>query len=225
LKNKALANRFLGWSIFAYLQEDVELGREYCREAVKLDPSLLEGQPCKLLDSFLYFSVLDENIDHENLLNQILRQLPDEVNFISQQTSWAVSEGYLIRGVRALLWGRDQAGKSHFEKAAQCQAQIGWGFLRWVSAQVVSYEAEFGATSAWQAMDKLYAHLNKYENQDAARKLRGYYCADAAFRAFASRKFTQVPRAVMRTFYYEPSYLLNRGMVKMLFKSLIRVAP
>ena len=38
------------WADVALLQNDIEIGQEYLRNALSHDPSILEGNPCELTD-------------------------------------------------------------------------------------------------------------------------------------------------------------------------------
>ena len=54
------------------LQDDTALGQEYCLEAVRLNPSLLEGQPPVIAENFIKFCILDDNRNHEELLRSMI---------------------------------------------------------------------------------------------------------------------------------------------------------
>ena len=47
----------------ALIQEETSLGQKYARELVQVDPSVLEGNPCELVDFLLTESIADENAE------------------------------------------------------------------------------------------------------------------------------------------------------------------
>ena len=221
LKNTALSNRYVAWSIFAYLQDDTDLGKEYSLKAAKLNPHLLDGQPCNIMESILNFSIIDENIDHENLIEKILSHLPLELNSLAKQADWAIGHGYLLRGIRAVLWGRDEDGNLYFEKAAKYGAEITKDVLHAVSAQIISYEIEFGSEVAKHVLEKLCTYIQRYSNLTTTRWLRSLYYNDFAFRNYKLKQYKKVPGALLKAFVNEPVNIINRGLIKMFIKSMI----
>ncbi|HMN29575.1 MAG TPA: glycosyltransferase family 2 protein, partial [Caldilineaceae bacterium] len=221
IKNQALAMHYLLWSFIACSQDETGLGQEYCRQAIQLHPSFLAGNPSELLSILLSFCIVDESLDHALLLGRILDQLRPEVNWTPAQLKWAVGRGYLLRGSRALLWGRDEDGKAHFARAATLGAQIDRRFLGQLTAQWLDYETEFGSDAVRQVVPKILPELEKFGGRATLRWLKGHYLVNQAFRSYRAGHYTSVPKEVLGAFANNPHYLTNRGVLSILCRSLL----
>jgi glycosyltransferase involved in cell wall biosynthesis len=221
LKNAAYAHYYLWYGIFALSQSETILGQSYLKEAVRLKPSLVEGTPCQLLHMFMDYSVTDDSIDHKVLLNKLTSQLPVELSWLSDNYDWAVARGYLLRGTRAVMWDRMEEGRFYFAQALTHSAQIDNPFLRRVSAQVIDYEAEFGPDAAQTVLDNLSPFLEKIGGRADVNWLKGCYAVNIGFKNYAAGDYSKVPRAVFHAILNDPSYLSNRGVIKILINSLV----
>lgn len=103
----------------ALIQNETELAHKYIRELVALDPSVVQGNPCELVEFMLSECIADENVDHAVLLHQVFAQFPPELSALSTQYDWAVARGWLWRGIRAVIWGREADGRAHFARAVK----------------------------------------------------------------------------------------------------------
>jgi glycosyltransferase involved in cell wall biosynthesis len=224
LRDKAISTRLAAWSILEYLQGDTALGQEAVSRAVQLSPSLLEGAPCELLAYIIEFCTMDDSLDHEVLIRGLLEQLPREMEWLDSQADWAVARGYLMRATRAVMWGRPEAGEFYFSKASSCNAQIDHRFLIQLTMQIASYESEFGPEPAQIVLKNISQYLRKMGGREKANWLRACYAAKTGFESYAAEKYDRVPGAMFQAIMHDPSFMLNRGAVKILATSLAKYA-
>ena len=220
LQDQAYASHLILWSVIAFSQKDTQLGKEYCREALRANPSFMRGHPNQLLNTLIYYSIVDESQNHEQLLREMIAQLPAELSGMTERTEWAVGRGYLLRFVRAMMWDRHEDGRAHFEKALASQAEIDKYFLQQLSSQLNSYEIEFGADAARSILQTLLPYLEKLTSRADIRWLKGNYSINSAFSNYRAGDFARVPEAVWHTVVNDPSYIWNRGVIKILLRSL-----
>ncbi len=220
LKEKVFSSHYILWSAIAFAQNDTEQGREYCLAAIRGNPSFLSGRPNELLKTLISYSVVDESQEHEQLLRRMIAQLPSELSWLADQSNWAVGHGYLWRFVRAIMWGRLEDGKAHFDKAMAMSAKINRPFLQYLSAQINSYEAEFGADAAQNILDTLSPFLEKIGSRTDVNWLKGCYAVNIGFKNYAMGNYAKVPPAVFHAILNDPSYLSNLGVIKILLDSL-----
>lgn len=216
LRDLALANRYLGWAQMAFAQDETSLGQEDCLLAVRFNPALRQGKPSRLVRSFLAYSVLDESQDHGLLLRRLFAQLPADLADARADLGWAISQGHLVKGVRAILWGRPAEGREHLARARALGVQVEEAFLRGLSAQLLDYEAELGSEAAGEALANLCRHLDGGD----ARRLRGLHALGRAFGRYSGGDLAEVPGDVLRAVANDPRHLRNRGAAAILFRSL-----
>ena len=92
-QEQAFASHYILWSAIAFTQDDTALGQEYCLAAIQGNPSYLSGKPNQLLNTLISFSIVDDSLDHEELLPKMLAQLPSEVSSLADQSDWAIGRG------------------------------------------------------------------------------------------------------------------------------------
>jgi glycosyltransferase involved in cell wall biosynthesis len=221
LRDFALSNRFISWTNMAFDQEETALGQEYCREAVRLNPSVTEGHPCQLVDSFLSYCILDESRNHEILLRRIFAQLPSELRKLSDQCEWATARGYLLKGTRAVMWGRHGDGQDHFARAVALGAQIDTLFLRQLTAQLLSYEAEFGSGTAGEFLQRISPFFESLGGRESIPLLKACYSVNRAFRSFSAHEYQDVMSQAMTAILNDPNYLTNRGVLAIMIRSIL----
>ena len=222
LQEKVFASHHILWSAIAFTQNDTAIGQEYCRAAISANPSYLSGQPNDLLSTLISYSIVDENQDHEQLLPQMIAQLPPELTWLAKECNWAVGRGYLWRFARAMLWNRIEAGKSYFERAIAHKATIDQAFLQQLSAHIFNIQLEFGRQAAYSILTLLSPYLEKLGNRADIKWLKGQYSINEAFHSYSVGDYANVPRAVRGALVHDTSYLRNRGVMKIFLGSLIR---
>jgi glycosyltransferase involved in cell wall biosynthesis len=221
-RNIAYKNTYLGWAYLSFAQAETILGQEYIQEAINLDPAIIHGNPCELMNSFLDNAIADENLDHGDILQKIIAQFPPNLAWLSEQYEWAVSRGYLLKATRAIMWGREKDGHDHFARAMVLGAQIDTLFLRQLTAQLLSYMAEFGLEAVEEYFRKISPYFESLGSRESIRWLKGCYSVNRAFRHYHAGQYSKVPNAVMSAIKNNPRYLANRGALASLIRSIIR---
>jgi glycosyltransferase involved in cell wall biosynthesis len=224
LKSTSYAHFYLWYGIYALAQGETSLGQSSIQEATRLRPSLLQGNPCQLLDDLMEYSVVDDCKDHEQLLSKLIDQLPPDLKWVADNSGWTISRGYLIKAVRAVIWDRIQDAKAYFAKAMETGAKLDNLFLRRVSAQINSYEAEFGTDATQTVLNRLSPFLKKVGNGSDVNWLKGCYAINIGFRNYSMGNYANVPPAVFQAIIHDHSYLVNRGVLKILLGSLMKYA-
>lgn len=221
LRDVAYANHYMSWVNWAFAQDETAFGQELVLKAVRLDPSVLEGQPCRLLASLVSFSIVDESKNSEALLRRMFDQLPRELAWLTEQRDWALAYGYLLKGVRAVMWGHCADGRDHFAQAQELGAQTDQPFLRRLTQELLDYEAEFGFKATQDVLQDLYPFIEVVGNRSSVRWLRGCYSVNRAFQHYYAGEYGKVPREVLRAVVDNPQYLENRGVIAILLRSTI----
>jgi hypothetical protein len=216
---KALKHHLMVIVSLALIQEETQLAQEYSRELVQLDPSVLEGTPCELVDFLLSESIADESVDHVVLLKKIFSQLPQELTWLASQYDWAVVRGFLWKGIRAVIWGRLEDGQDHFTKAIELHASIDEPLMQLTTHHLLSYENEFGPDAVLEVLANLRPYLYQL-TKHGGNKLEGSYLVNRAFENYRAGEFNKVPGKIMRAVLNNPSYLTNRGVISIFVRSL-----
>jgi hypothetical protein len=201
-------------------QEETALAHTSVRRLVRMDPTMLQGEHPELLIYLISESIADENLDHAQVLDLVFGQLPPEAD-LSPHRAWAVARGHLLRGVRHALWGRAAEGATHCERAAALGADVDEPAIQMLTAQILSYEQEFGEPAADEVIARLAAVLAFVGGHSAGRQLRGSIAINRAFRDYRSNRRDAVPRRVAEAVRHTPSLLANRGVQSMLLRSLV----
>ena len=221
LREKAIANHHLLWSAIALGQGDTAMGQQYATAAVQRDPSILGGQPSRLVETLIDYSIVDESRDNDQLLRNMVSQLPPEIALSEEESDWAVARGYLLRGARAMFWGRAHEGREHFTRAQFMGAKIDRAFTGRLTSQLSHIRAEFGPRAAEEVLQTLLPHLKSIGNSSEARRLKGHYLINQAFEHHRNGQSAKVFGEVIRAISYDPTYLANRGVLSMLVRSFI----
>ena len=223
LQEKAVSRHYLLWSIIAFTQDDTSVGQKLLRAAVHGDPSFLAGNPSPLTETMISYAIVDETLDHDKLLRRMAHQLPDEYRWPNARCDWAVARGYLLRGTNAAVWGRDRDALEYFRLARASHAEIDKPFIQTVSAQLLSYAAEFGMNKAKRVLKQLSLLLLNTEGKLPAECLRSCFWADLAFKDYNVGNFLRVPGEIVRALIGNPRYVKNRGVLSILLRSIGRI--
>jgi glycosyltransferase involved in cell wall biosynthesis len=205
----------------ALIQNETELAHKYIRELVELDRSVIEGNPCELVEFMLSECIADEKVDHEALLKQVFAQFPPELVGLSAQYDWSVARGYLWKGIRAILWDREEAGRAHFSRAIELGAIVDESLMQLTTYHLLGYETEFGTEAVARILSKLTPHINLI-SKDGGHKLVGSYMVNRAFEMYRTGRYGNVPSMVWRAWKNDPVYLANRGVLSIFLRSLAR---
>jgi hypothetical protein len=220
LRDTAYANIYIYWSYYAFSQCDTELGQSLLREAVRLKPELIEGKPCEWVIFIVYDSASDGSVEMEAHIEKIFDQLPPEFAALSAQYEWAVSHGYLIKGTQAIIWDRPEEGRYYIDKAVDSGARVDEAFIQSLTRQLLNHQKTFGDQATKEIVNKLVPNLERVDKH-AGRRFKGNYLVNQAFQGYHEGKYDQVYSQVIRAITTEPKYLLNRGVLAILFRSSI----
>ena len=220
-KSIAFSQSYLSWSNYAFEQKETSLGQSYLREAIRLTPDLLEGKPAKLFHFLIRNTITDESKDHSKILKSIIDQLPVEISWLADWYKWGVARGYLYQGTRAIIWGRQEDGKSHFSQAVNMKAEIDESFLRQLTHQLLGYNIEFGSEATFKVMNQLIPHIKEVGGRSNTRSLKGFYAINKAFQNYHLGNFKETIQNTVQAILYNPTYLSNRGVLSILSHSLI----
>ena len=219
LREVAYGNSYLTWCYQACIQDETSLAQTYFREAVKLAPSILDNK-ARQFRQFLVHASIHDGGEHEAILRRVFAQLPPEMAWLSEYCDWAVARGYLQRGVRDVMWGREKAGHLHFSRAAELGAQLDEQFLRNLTDQLLNYEMAF-LGNGQKVLQKLTPYLKKVGPARNVRWLRGCYALNRAFQDYQAGQYSKVPSNTLRAIFRDPTYLANRGVIAMLVRSMV----
>ncbi len=206
----------------ALIQNETELAHKYIRELVELDRSVIEGNPCELVEFMLSECIADESMDHEALLRQVFAQFPPELSALSTQYDWAVARGWLWKGIRAVMLGREEAGRAHFARAVELHAGIDESLMQLITYHLLGYETEFGTDAVARVLSKLMPHINLI-GKDGGHKLVGSYMVNRAFETYRAGRYGKVLSMVWQAWRNDPVYLTNRGVLSIFLRSLARM--
>lgn len=223
LQDRALKIHLMALVFLAFHQGETDLGQMFVRELVRIAPGMIGDQPCELMDFLLQESIADENVDHENVLRRILAQLPAELMFLTNQYEWAVGQGYIRRGVSNIMWGRPDKGTMYLQRAIGTGAALERSFVHRIVADLLNFEAEFGAKATIHLREELSHHLACVGTRSNVRWLNGCYFINRAFQAYKASHFDQVPGHVLRATQSDLSYLTNRGAISITLRSFLRL--
>lgn len=212
------------WCSHAFAQDEIELAQELLRQAVALNPALLEGSPAGLTQHFATFATTDDTRDHAALLRRLFRDLPAEAQSITGQLEWAIDHGDLVEGVLALIWGRAEEGRARLAAARRRGAKVDQAFLALAGHQLNHFQADSNDAAADEILRLLEFELRSFGSAaaSAVKRLRGGLRFGRAFRCYRSGDYRNVPGNVIGAIAGDPAYSLNRGAWSMLVRSLVK---
>lgn len=225
LRDMAFKNTYRIWSYFALIQDETALGQEYLEQAVRLIPSIIEGKPSELTSFMLICSIDDENQNHEVLLKRIFAQLPPAMAHLSNEYDWAVARGYLIKGMRSLLWDRLEDGHRHMEQATRLRARLDESLISQLTRDWLNYEMEYGNVAVRSKIRTMIPYLEKLGGRASVRKLLGCFSVNQAFESYRAGEYASVPGRIVPAIANDPKYLVNRGVLSIFIRSILGLGP
>jgi glycosyltransferase involved in cell wall biosynthesis len=225
LKNTAYKNNNLVWAYHALNQNETELGQAYLREAARLVPDILSGWPCSLVDFLVSISISDESVDHAVVLHNIFDQLPADMQAIVEQQEWAIEQGFVLKGARAIMWDRAEDGHKHFQRATARGAVLPKTAVARIVHQLLDIEAFFGVDHVNVIVQQLTPFLNKLGGPAVARSLKGLLALNKAFQRYEAQQYPEALSSVAQAIAHNPKYVANRGVMSILARSLVGRRP
>lgn len=227
IRNIAAANFYLVWAYAAYTQEEFEIGKSFLTKAVERKPSLLLGEPNEFLNTWanwLATSASEFGNNLENAINIVLSNLPEKIVGLRDQYSKVVARSYLYRGIHSLIWGDLAEARKNIEKAEQIGVVVDDSFSKFIVGELAQYEAEFGSASSRKIMRDILQVLREHGDRRNEKFLGGHYWINSAIVQYQNGETINVPAEVMKGINYYPGYLLNRGVISILFHSIFKNA-
>ena len=220
LRGVAVKTHLMAVMSVALIQGEADLGRQFVRDLIRLDPSVLEGEPCELLDYLVQECIADDSLDHAEVLTRVLAQLPPEAAALAARHSWAVARGCVWRAIRAAMWGRSDDARRHFQRASALGAEIDDSLLGAVTRHLLDQRVECGAEAVDRVLDGLVPELDRLGGARPGTRLKALYLVNRAFESYRGGDYRDVPGAVLRAVVRDPSHLKNRGVLSMLARSV-----
>lgn len=221
LRDSAIKHHLMVLLFLAFIQEETELGKKYLRDLIEVDPSVIIGDPNELVTYLISESIADENLSHEDLLQSIFSQMPSELSWLSKEYDWAVARGYLLKGIRAVIWDRPEDGREHFNQAIALNAKLDESILRMLAYDLLSYELEFGSEAAEEVLNYLIPYLSRLGNRGHLRRLRAYLSINRGFRDHRAGRSASARAQMKQAIINNPQFLADRGVWSVLLRSYL----
>lgn len=205
----------------ALMQNETTIAQKYLRKLVELDPAVVKGEPCELIEFLLSELITDDGADHEAMLKNMFAQLPQDFAYLSAQYDWAVQRGFLWKGIRAVIWDRLADGRTYFKRAAELKAVVDEALMQHTTYHLLGFEHERGADATLNVLSNLRPFLNQLTNR-GGDKLEGSYLVNRAFESYHAGEYKQVPGQVLRAWMRNFAYLSNRGVLSIFVRSLVK---
>jgi hypothetical protein len=88
---------------------------------------------------------------------------------------------------------------------------------------LLGYEKEFGAEAVMRVLSNLRPHINRV-TKNGGNRLEGSYLVNRAFADYRRGEHKNIPAMVLRAWRNDPSYLMNRGVLSIFLRSMMRTA-
>ena len=220
LRDVAHKNTYLIWAYYAFSQDETELGQTLLNAAIERSPSLLVGLPCGLVQFLVSTSAADGSVDLELHLEKLFSQMPKNLEHLSAQLDQETAQGYLMKGAQAIIWSRFEEGRRLFDRAAARHACVDSRFVQNTTYELLGFQQEFGVEATQQIIADLATALTNAGFRSGGRRLRGCYSANRGFRSFEIGDSAPARRHLLEAIANDPSYLLNRGVLATLARSV-----
>ncbi|MEW5976935.1 MAG: glycosyltransferase family A protein [Acidobacteriota bacterium] len=223
LKQRAHNNIYLSWACRALDQEETQLAEKYLTRVVRTQPSILQGTPCELGKWLLNYCIDDESRSHSAVLKKMCDQLPPEASNASAGYDTLVGVGFLVKGVRAILWNRPQHAAVYFAAAAKAQITVDEQLIQQMAFHLLSYEREYGWNACDSKMSELALHLETIGGKAVVHQVTGVISANRAFQSYKAGHYGKVSRDVSIAVRNSPNYLKNRGVMAIVLRSWLKL--
>jgi glycosyltransferase involved in cell wall biosynthesis len=223
LRDQAYAEHYLVWGYQALVQDEVELGQDLLHQAVILNSTLLTENG-RSLRQFLGHASIRDGGNHEPLLRRFFSRLPVKLAILAPYEAPLIKRGYLMRGLRDVVWGREEEALDHFHHLTPTDVQehLDTDLMDLLTHQIAQYKFEFGEQDTGQLLQRLTKTFEQFNAHAQMRQFNGAYALDQAFSNYNAGAYATVPAQVMRAIAYNPRHLLNRGALSIMVRSLFQ---
>lgn len=222
LRDKALSNVNMVWSYEALISDDLDLATKLIVDASKYDKSIFDNDGKTFID-FLVFRSNQDGSDHEKFINKIFNSLPPKFQWLKIYKDQVIARGYLIRAVRSFLWGDSEVGGEYLKEVLNFHEAIDKPFLHSLAYQLLIYEDIYGFNASQTVIQNLVKQFSLCGLKEEARWIQGRRFINKAFNDYNFREYREVPSNVIYAITNDPSYLLNRGVVSIFMRSMIKL--
>ena len=216
---QAYRNVYIEWAYQAAISSETALAQTWFRQVVQFDPSIPAKNRSELLQRLVEAATRDGG-EHEARLRATFAQLPAELECLSQYCDWAVGCGYVLRGVREMMWGRTKAGAAQLNRAAILGARLDSRTMNLLRYQLLNYDAGLGPDRFRPLLRKLSPYLEKVGGRTGVRRLNGWYSINGAFQDYREGNYARVLSGVTRAVANDPKYLSDRQVLSILPRSV-----
>ncbi|NWG07479.1 MAG: glycosyltransferase family 2 protein [Chloroflexi bacterium] len=225
LSLRPIANMVINlmWANDAFNQNETALGQKLLRKALQANPGMFEGHPSMFMSFLMGYCVDDESQDYEVILKKLFSQFPPEVPDADAKYRWAIPRGYLVRGVRALIWNRPADADTYFSKALEHKCEVDEEIIQQATHELLGYELSRGTDAASEMLVTLCSRFAQVGNRRDANWLKGSYWVNKANQDYQSGRREAVPGAILSAVVSRPGYLFDRGVLATLVKSMVGI--
>jgi glycosyltransferase involved in cell wall biosynthesis len=221
LREKVNLNIYLAWAYQAASQGEIDLFKEYLEHAIIHAPSLLMGDAEEWTQFMLHASIRDGG-DHEKRLRSIFSQLPTEASHMRMHLDRLISRGYLIRGMREAIWGRYANADIYLKRSTLAGADLDLEISSIFTDMLMNYEIAYGVVATEKILIKLLDILREVFSKRKVKLFVSIYSINQAFKAYNGGHFSRVIRKTIFALTQNPSFVFNRGVLSILFRSILR---
>lgn len=221
LRSQALSNTYVGFANLAFHQDERALGYEYLRQAIALQPSLGEGTPTPILVALAGRSGPTDTRDLEPAWRRVFDEMPEDLAHLRSQADWLIATSLVFHGTRALMWDDLEGGTRNLERARALGARVDSALAYQFRYQLSLVDRELGESHAARVRDRWLAHLESFPSDTNLRAILDDYLLDQAFDRYVAGDRAGVASPALRAIRRNPKHLLNRGLVSILFRSVI----
>jgi len=221
LRESALARIHLKLAYEAFVRGDTAIGREMLRSSIYLDRSILDVQAYRFFFFLIVESVKEE--DHQNRIARVFGQLPAEMIWMLPHMNEVIARGFVLHGIRAILWGRVEEGKLDLAEALRLGCRIDQYFYYALAEELLGCETVYGPGDVDLALHSLTPYLEKMSTPSLVRWFKGEFFANRSFREFNKGRYSLALRSIQYAILTRPEFMANRGLLVTLFRSLGRL--
>lgn len=224
LRDAAFANLYLVWSYEAALATLTELAQHWLTEAARLDPTLLAADGARLHEFLIDRSIQDGG-DHAQAIEQLMAQLPGELQWFATERAQIVAAADLRAGIREVMWGRAAQGELLLKRATFSNSRIDQSLLRLLVDQLLNYQRMVGDDAAQAALHRLTKSLRTVAAPRAVRWMAGCYWLNRGLQRVQHADYSGARANILQAFQADPATMRNRGAWSTLVKTLKPVPP
>lgn len=219
LCDQAFLNIYIGWAYQAFIQHDINLAYEYLAEAEKIMPAYFEGNAEKWLRMLIH-SVTRDGGDYEKRLQYIFDHLPENLKHLQRNMGWAIARIHLYSGIVNLAWRREE-GEDYLRRAREAAVVLDDELIGNINHFLLNFESAYGTKSLDEVMRTIEGKITQIYNYKIFQQIFNNLTFNQAFNAFHNLHYWRAADKAWQSIRQEPSYLFNRGLIKIFLLSVI----